>query len=239
MCPQFAFFRLSSVAVSHLLVVISDGLAMYLCSNASLNLPDGFSIIPQLYEDDEEGSDDGEKKLETPSLTAIKTTRVTEAEDASEKFRTVLEDVDGELEMEDVSPTADAEILASKERERDRLLGDHFAEEARSMPTQPPLPLEPPPSVPSPPPLPMDPPPSPPPPPRSPPPPLTTSQSPYSKPANSDAVNHQQSDSPPTPSAYSGHQAQGNLGLSQVSQLALCFHVFQSLCDPGSLLGLG
>lgn len=218
--------------------MVFDDRPLLLCSNASLNLPDGFSILPQLYEDDEEdGSEDGDKKLETESLSAINTARSTEAEEASEKFRTVLEDVDGELEMEDVSPTADSELLANKEREQ--IFADHFAEEARSNPTQPPLPLDPPPSVPSPPPLPADPPPSPPPPPRSPPPPLTTSQSPYPQAHSLDTGNHQQSDSPSTPAAYPG---QGNLGLSQVSHLALCLHMFslhkQTLFDSSWLASL-
>nr|XP_024381171.1 protein HUA2-LIKE 1-like [Physcomitrium patens] len=79
-------------------------------SNASLSLPDGFSIIPQLYEDEEEGSEDGSRQLETESVSAINTTRSTEGEEPIDRHRTVLEDVDGELEMEDVSPTAESEV---------------------------------------------------------------------------------------------------------------------------------
>uniref|UniRef100_A0A7I4A4D8 PWWP domain-containing protein n=1 Tax=Physcomitrium patens TaxID=3218 RepID=A0A7I4A4D8_PHYPA len=191
-------------------------------SNASLNLPDGFSIIPQLYEEEEEDSEDGDKKLETEFLSAINTTRSTEGEALVERHPTVLEDVDGELEMEDVSPTADSEVPAMKSREQ--LLADRFAGDARTNSGQPPLPLDPPPSVPSPPPLPADPPPSPPPPPRSPPPPLISSQAAYpsngqSSAHSQDLSTHQASDSPSTPTTHSGlagHQGQGNSGFSQV-----------------------
>ncbi|KAG0604909.1 hypothetical protein M758_9G018500 [Ceratodon purpureus] len=188
-------------------------------SNASLNLPDRFSLIPQLYEDDEEGSEDGDKKAETECVDAMNTSRTGEGEEASERHRTVLEDVDGELEMEDVSPTADSEVAASKERER--LLRDRYAEDARAMPGQPPLPPGPPPGVPSPPPLPTEPPPSPPPPPQSPPPASSGPESPYPRTgipmraSSHDASNQQQSDSPSTPTGYSGQPGQGSLGVSQ------------------------
>ena len=49
----------------------------------------------------------------------------------------MLEDVDGELEMEDVSPTGDAEVFTSKERER--LLEERYLEDGRLNPGQPPL----------------------------------------------------------------------------------------------------
>jgi hypothetical protein len=199
------------------------------CSNASLNLPDGFSIIPQLYEDEEEGSEDGDKKAESESVGGMNTSRSGEGEEASERHRTVLEDVDGELEMEDVSPTADSEVAANRERER--VVGDVYAGDARSSGAQPPLPLGPPPRVPSPPPLPREPPPSPPPPPQSPPPPLSGPESPYPKAGmamrqsgghSHDTSNYAQSESPSTPTGYAGHQGQGNVGLSQVSERAVC-----------------
>ena len=76
-----------------------------MCSNAPLNLRDGFSIIPQLLEDEEEGSEDGDKRVDTESLGAINTSRLAEDEEALEKHRIVPKNVDGELEMEDVSPT--------------------------------------------------------------------------------------------------------------------------------------
>lgn len=199
-----------------------------MCSNASLNLPDRFSLIPQLYEDEEEGSEDGDKKAETECVDAMNTSRSGEGEEASERHRTVLEDVDGELEMEDVSPTAESEVAASKERER--LLRDRYAEDARAMPGQPPLPPGPPPGVPSPPPLPTEPPPSPPPPPQSPPPASSGPESPYPRTgipmraSSHDASNQQQSDSPSTPTGYSGQPGQGSLGVSQVSERSSVVH---------------
>lgn len=172
-------------------------------------------------------------------MSAINTTRSTEGEALVERHPTVLEDVDGELEMEDVSPTADSEVPAMKSREQ--LLADRFAGDARTNSGQPPLPLDAPPSVPSPPPLPADPPPSPPPPPRSPPPPLISSQAAYPSNGQStehsqDLSTHQASDSPSTPTTHSGlagHQGQGNSGFSQVSEISSGFvRVLVTEVDP-------
>ena len=177
-----------------------------------------------MLEDEEEGSEDGDKRVESESVGGMNSGRLGEGEEGLERHRTVLEDVDGELEMEDVSPTGDAEVFASKERER--LLEERYLEDGRSNPGQPPLPPGPPPSVPSPPPLPADPPPSPPPPPRSPPPALGEAEAAYAKAGIAmsqsgahcgDGSSQQRSDSPSTATGQAGQQGQGNVGVSQVS----------------------
>ncbi|EFJ36239.1 hypothetical protein SELMODRAFT_404055 [Selaginella moellendorffii] len=119
-------------------------------SNASFTLP-GVSI-PRMFEDEEEANAGGTEANAGEDYAVATVT----PHDPVERHRHVLEDVDGELEMEDVSPETD-----TWQRQ--------YVSPA-SILTGPPLPICPPPS---PPPLPSSPPPStpPPPPPSSPPPP--------------------------------------------------------------------
>lgn len=175
-----------------------------------------------MYEDDDEGSDGGGKKIESELLSTICTAVTVETEEPAERRHHVLEDVDGELEMEDVSPTAESELIAHKEREQ--LLADRFVEDSRTNSNQPPLPPGPPPSLPSPPPLPASPPPSspPPPPPSSPPPPTPASQALFlttsthalqNSRQSQDAHIHQPSESPSTPTGYFSQQcSQSDMG---------------------------
>ncbi|KAL3699060.1 hypothetical protein R1sor_017082 [Riccia sorocarpa] len=158
-------------------------------SNASFALPG--LLIPRMFDDDEE-PDDGMRldnaedcihiKLNLPEETETPPSKGEERED-TDKHRHVLEEVDGELEMEDVSPSSENEKLKkeqpvktpvpSKSGEGEILSNSNVAEVSSSPPPQPPLPQGPPPPPsgppPSPPPLPASPPPSPPPPPPPPP----------------------------------------------------------------------
>lgn len=117
-------------------------------------------------EDEESDSDGGDFEAVTPehkSETAEE--KGTNPESAIEKHRHILEDVDGELEMEDVAPSSEEMNLTSN------VSGVHTdrCEQQLSMPIGPPLPSDMPPSSP---PLPTSPPPlAPPPPPSLPPPP--------------------------------------------------------------------
>ncbi|KAL4325155.1 hypothetical protein GQ457_11G002770 [Hibiscus cannabinus] len=135
-------------------------------SNSSFQLP-GF-CMPRILkdEDEDEGSDSDGGSFE--AVTPEHDSRIPEEHEANpaiEKRRHILEDVDGELEMEDVAPseiemssaTAAAGVNASQASGQQ---GDqHF-----SLPFAPPLPHDVPPSSPPPPPtLPPPPPPNPPP----------------------------------------------------------------------------
>ncbi|BFI43129.1 protein MpPWWP3 [Marchantia polymorpha subsp. ruderalis] len=151
-------------------------------SNASFALPG--LLIPRMFEDDEEG-DDGRKSDNADETIHIQlnvhedTEKSPKAQDREDldKHRHVLEDVDGELEMEDVSPSSEnekpkkeqlAKTSASTVHEAETPLNTN-ASEGPAAGSQPPLPQGPPPPPsgppPSPPPLPASPPPSPPPPP--------------------------------------------------------------------------
>eukprot|EP01018_Ginkgo_biloba_P025613 Gb_39860 [translate_table: standard] len=167
-------------------------------SNASFQLP-GF-LVPHMFEDEDEPSANDWKKVEErfPSGTAETTEKPTESSSCHiERHRHILEDVEGELEMEDVSPSSDYEELSNKNHTlgaETRPVGPSEAFCSLTLDETncyPPLPLVPPPLPedvpPSPPPLPASPPPpSPPPPPPLPPPsPPFVSQPLFSMPSTS------------------------------------------------------
>ncbi|KAG6551522.1 hypothetical protein Mapa_006945 [Marchantia paleacea] len=153
-------------------------------SNASFALPG--LLIPRMFEDDEEG-DDGRKSDNADETIHIQlnvhedTEKSPKAQDREDldKHRHVLEDVDGELEMEDVSPSSENEKPKKEQsaktsasttvHEAETPLNTNVSEAPAAGSHQPPLPQGPPPPPsgppPSPPPLPASPPPSPPPPP--------------------------------------------------------------------------
>lgn len=156
-----------------------------------------------MFEDDEEGSDgDGAKQSDTEDTLLLSQPEETkdssvptepEKQEEAEKHCHVLEAVDGELEMEDVSPS-EHDIRARREETLDEspphpasstegqaAAVSDVSESSMAGSPQPPLPQGPPPappppsnSPPSPPPLPASPPPSPPPLPPSPP--VTTAE---------------------------------------------------------------
>ncbi|KAF5732747.1 Tudor/PWWP/MBT domain-containing protein putative isoform 2 [Tripterygium wilfordii] len=150
-------------------------------SNSSFLLL-GFCMPPMLKDEDEEhDSDGGTFEAVTPEHNSEEM----EAIPATEKGRHILEEVDGELEMEDVAPACDVEMSSTNgapaviaaQATQDRFV-QHFP-----LPYAPPLPQDVPPSSP---PLPSSPPPPPPPPPPSVPPapilvplPRTCSRPPY------------------------------------------------------------
>ncbi|CAM6084588.1 unnamed protein product [Calypogeia fissa] len=180
-------------------------------SNASFALA-GLNL-PRMFEDDEEGSDgDGGKHSDKED--AALPSHPEETKDSSvppepekqeevEKHCHVLEAVDGELEMEDVSPSEN-DIKARREETLDEspphpasstegqaAAVSDVSESSMAGSPPPPLPQGPPPpppppsgSPPSPPPLPASPPPSPPPPPPSPPATTAEEQSPVQSNAN-------------------------------------------------------
>ncbi|GKU86638.1 hypothetical protein SLEP1_g1138 [Rubroshorea leprosula] len=135
-------------------------------SNSSFQLP-GF-CMPCMLKDENEGSDSDEERFEavTPEHYSV-TPEEQEVSSSIEKHRHILEDVDGELEMEDVAPcevemssTCSVAGVSIAQTLQDQSV-QHY-----HLPLTPPLPHDVPPS--SPPPLPSSPPP---PPPSSPPPP--------------------------------------------------------------------
>ena len=126
-------------------------------SNTSFQLQ--HFIHPRLLED-EEGSGDDEKSFE-----AVTPEQNVEAEDEgtaqtpNEKHRHILEDVDGELEMEDVAPPFGVEASSSCHVSGSETVSDgHYQyKQHQSLPCAPPLPED---LPPSPPPLPSSPPPT-------------------------------------------------------------------------------
>lgn len=144
-------------------------------SNTTFQLP-GF-LMPHIFEDDEEPSANDMKKDEDSSpVEAVKVQEEpTEGSvDPMERHRHILEDVDGELEMEDVSPSPEYDSISCRDHYMPPMIAQETSHcslppEQSSLCPAPPLPNDPPPS---PPPLPASPPP---PPPTSPPPPLPTS----------------------------------------------------------------
>ncbi|XP_015583234.1 protein HUA2-LIKE 2 [Ricinus communis] len=132
-------------------------------SNSSFQLP-GF-CMPRMLKDEDEGSDsDGESfEAVTPEHNS-ETPEEHDSAPAIEKHTHILEDVDGELEMEDVAPSC--EIEASSAGGIGGVNAVHIPqsqlEQHFSLPFAPPLPQDVPPSSP---PLPTSPPPPPPPPP--------------------------------------------------------------------------
>ncbi|KAI5056695.1 hypothetical protein GOP47_0028513 [Adiantum capillus-veneris] len=134
-------------------------------SNATFGLT---GLIPRSFEDDEDSY--GGKKGGADAFCSV----APETEELSspsplafEKHRHILEDVEGELEMEDALPEGSARDDDASQRAESPSL-----QPVQSSPPPPPLPLPPdcPPPPPPPPPLPESPPPLPPPPPSSPPP---------------------------------------------------------------------
>ncbi|KAK6937503.1 CID domain [Dillenia turbinata] len=130
-------------------------------SNSSFQLP-GF-CMPRMLKDEDEGTDsDGE------SFEAVTPEHPPEAQQSApspciEKHRHILADVDGELEMEDVAPSSDLDMMQVDQTTH--VTGapvlPHQVEQHFLPPFAPPLPHEVPPSSP---PLPTSPPPPPPPP---------------------------------------------------------------------------
>ncbi|XP_027115819.1 protein HUA2-LIKE 2-like isoform X1 [Coffea arabica] len=130
-------------------------------SNSSIQLP-GFCMPPMLRDEDDGSDSDGE------SFEAVTPERDTEKSEGNlkpvpvvEKHRHILEDVDGELEMEDVAPSSDAVVSTSHSAGTDILHASHHSiGNPASVVFAPPLPKDVPPMSP---PLPVSPPPPPPP----------------------------------------------------------------------------
>ncbi|CAN6452832.1 unnamed protein product [Victoria cruziana] len=146
-------------------------------SNTSLQIS-GFTM-PRLLEDEEEVSrTDGKSIAARPPTESCKSFEEYReiVQTASEKRRHILEDVDGELEMEDVSPSCETEVSAGDVPRSDKRLSSISQfDTCHSFPVdQPPLPEE---IPPSPPPLPSSPPPPAVLPPSCPPPPLPVQSS--------------------------------------------------------------
>lgn len=122
--------------------------------------------MPRMLEDEGSDSDGGNFEAVTPEHDS-ETPEVQETAHAIEKHRHVLEDVDGELEMEDVAPSFDVELNSVGNVD-----GGNASQFDKNLPLSfaPPLPQDVPSSSPPPPSFP----PSPPPPPPLPPPPPPT-----------------------------------------------------------------
>lgn len=126
--------------------------------------------MPSMLKDEGEGSDSDGGSFEAVTPEHSPETHCDhDTTPAIEKHRHILEDVDGELEMEDVAPSCEAELTSSSgaigvvaTQNSQNQFEQHF-----SMTFAPPLPQDVPPSSP---PLPSSPPPPPPPPPAIPPP---------------------------------------------------------------------
>ncbi|KAL2900608.1 Protein HUA2-LIKE 3 [Bienertia sinuspersici] len=138
-------------------------------SNSSFQLP-GF-CMPRMLKEEDEGSDSDGGSFE--AVTPEHDCKAQESHEeiavtATGKHRHILEDVDGELEMEDVAPSSDIERDPCAATATDAALDTHSCKEQVTS-FVPPLPHEVPPRAPplptSPPPLPPLPPPPPPPPP--------------------------------------------------------------------------
>ncbi|KAK6940861.1 PWWP domain [Dillenia turbinata] len=131
-------------------------------SNSSFQLP-GF-CMPRMLKDEDDGTDsDGE------NFEAVTPEHPPEAQQSAppaviEKHRHILADVDGELEMEDVAPSSDLDMIEVDQTTHatGAPVLPHQVEQHFPLPFAPPLPHEVPPSCP---PLPTSPPPPPPPPP--------------------------------------------------------------------------
>lgn len=113
--------------------------------------------MPRMLKDEDEGSDSDGGSFE--AVTPEHNSEAPDERDATptiKKHSHILEDVDGELEMEDVAPTCDVEASSNPGVDTVQISHD------RLLPFVPPLPQDLPPSSP---PLPSSPPPPPPPPP--------------------------------------------------------------------------
>lgn len=129
-------------------------------SNSSFQIP-GF-CMPRMLKDEDEGSDSdgGSFEAVTPEHTS-QACEEFETVPVLEKRRHILEDVDGELEMEDVAPPCEVEISSSNSVVVNAVEAvDNKFEQHFPPPMAPPLPQDVPPSCP---PLPSSPPPQPPP----------------------------------------------------------------------------
>ncbi|CAN4093496.1 unnamed protein product [Withania somnifera] len=117
-------------------------------SNSSFQLP-GFRM-PAMLKDEEVSDSDGESfEAVTPEHPAGKPNGE-EAILANEKHKHILEDVDGELEMEDVSPVCEGEIASiSYTIRKDSAQISRPDDGNRWPPSSPPLPTSPPPPPPS------------------------------------------------------------------------------------------
>ena len=128
-----------------------------------------------MLKDEDEGSDSdgGSFEAVTPEHNS-ETPEVQEATPTAERHRHILEDVDGELEMEDVAPSCEVEISSARDVSAiNKTQDSHQFEPRFPLPyAPPPLPNDVPPSSP---PLPTSPPPPPPPPPSLPAPPSSIS----------------------------------------------------------------
>ncbi|KAK1295328.1 HUA2-like protein 2 [Acorus calamus] len=131
-------------------------------SNTSFSLP-GF-LVPRILEDEEEGNGtEGKCSFTVPEkCSEIADGRSSAPQFISNKHKHILEDVDGELEMEDVSPSCDVETNSVCPVTRGDAVNPSGYHLDRLSPFVPPLPDD---KPPSPPPLPSSPPPSVPPPP--------------------------------------------------------------------------
>ena len=120
--------------------------------------------MPRMLKDEDEGSDSDGGRFEavTPERNS-ETPEVREATPTAEKHRHILEDVDGELEMEDVAPSCEVEMSSARDVSGiNNAHNSHQFEPQFPLSYAPPLPNDVPPSSP---PLPTSPPPPPPPPP--------------------------------------------------------------------------
>ncbi|CAM0152779.1 unnamed protein product [Urochloa decumbens] len=129
-------------------------------SNAGFQLPN--LICTKVLEEEEDGNSSEDKSFEavTPEHDAPDNDHNEESQMPLEKHRHILEEVDGELEMEDVAPPSDIEVTIKCRPEQSGTICT--ASEKHPSDVGPPLPVD---RPPSPPPLPSSPPPVPPPPP--------------------------------------------------------------------------
>lgn len=124
-------------------------------SNSSFQLP-GF-CMPRMLKDDDDGSDSDGGSFE--AVTPEHNSEIPEERDANpsmKKHRHILEEVDGELEMEDVAPTCDNEMSSTvlvdiAQTSHDQLLSFVPPLPQDVPPSSPPLPSSPPPVLPPPP----------------------------------------------------------------------------------------
>lgn len=144
----------------YFILYFSHGYAFhYFNSNAGFQLPNLIST-KVLEEEDGNSSEDKSFEAVTPEHEAPDNDDNEESQTPLEKHRRILEEVDGELEMEDVAPPSDVEVTTKCEPEQNGT--NIMASDQRSSVVGPPLPVD---GPPSPPPLPSSPPPVPPPPP--------------------------------------------------------------------------
>lgn len=128
-------------------------------SNSSIQLP-GFQMPPMLRDEDDGIDSDGESfEAVTPEHNAEKPEGERRPISVVEKHRHILEDVDGELEMEDVAPSSEAVASTSNVVSTESQTFDHPPGSVVGVPFAPPLPQDVPPRSP---PLPTSPPPPPP-----------------------------------------------------------------------------